>query len=572
MRLSLALALLFLEFFHASLPAQSHTYPYRENFDTARAPLLPLGWSTTRARSTAGDFTTSASTPLSSPLAVLSTDARIAQCLTSPPLSFTGRTGGSLEFFERRSSSYTAGLLIEGSIHDDSLSWLPVSDTLLIASSSSYVRRAIQLPSSLNNQPFVRIRWRTLGNGTGATGTLRIDDITVTVARSVDLALDSMIIVPSSLAADDDVPCTIILRNKAQPGTFTCSLAMSDSSLGTWVADTTFTNYFGVGDSLTLVLTYPHIRSGVHRIFCTLTMGSDEDSANNVAVATIAVQAPAHALVINEVMYEPFEGSPEYVELYNRSGVPIDLGGWNMGDASGTAKHRMTIPLPKQPHWVPAFSMCVIADDSTIVDHMSSVSAESSNFIIVPSLGLNNSGDDILLFDPAGATTDSVRYSPSWHLPNITTIGKSLERINPDLPGTDPRNWSTSVAPRGGTPGARNSIYTVAAAADESLVLSPNPFSPNNDGVDDFLGITITLPSPGSAIRVRIFDAAGRLVRTLANNEPAAPAGTILWNGRDDTNTRVRMGMYIVFVEVLDTRGGVLRAMKGVAVVATKLE
>ncbi len=103
-------------------------------------------------------------------------------------------------------------------------------------------------------------------------------------------------------------------------------------------------------------------------------------------------------------------------------------------------------------------------------------------------------------------------------------------------------------------------------------MLSPNPFSPNNDGVDDFLGITYALPSAAPALRVRIYDASGRLVRTLANNEPAASTGAIIWNGRDDANTRVRMGMYIVFVEALDVRGGVLRALKGVAVVAAKLK
>ena len=72
-------------------------------------------------------------------------------------------------------------------------------------------------------------------------------------------------------------------------------------------------------------------------------------------------------------------------------------------------------------------------------------------------------------------------------------------------------------------------------------------------------------------IRVRCFDVQGRLVRTLANNEPAASSGTILWNGLDDNNRRVRIGMYIILFEALDASGGVVHTMKDVAVVATKL-
>jgi hypothetical protein len=572
MKVFFAAILFSCEIFTAVALGQTHSFPYRENFDTARVPFLPLGWSTTTARSTGGDFTTSSATPRSAPQAALASDARIAQCLLTPLISFAGKTGGSLEFYERRSSSFTAGLLLEVSVRGDSSSWIPISDTMLHSGSSSYIRRSVPLPSLVNGDSLVRFRWRTLGNGSGATGTLRVDDVEISVQRMLDLALDGTIGVAPLLTAGDDVPVTALVRNTAQSGVRTFSLSMVDSTVGACVADTAVTHFFAVGDSMLVSLVYRRIEGGAHRIAVLLSADADEDPSNNAAVVAVAVRYPPRTLVLNELMYEPVAGAPEYVELYNRSGATVDLAGWNMGDASGTAKNRATIPLPALTCRVAPSSHCVIASDSSILGMMKACSGDRSNVIVVPSLGLNNAGDDVVLFDPTGATVDSVRYFPGWHLPKTTTAGKSLERINPDLPGTDPRNWSTSVAPRGGTPGARNSIYTSALPSDASLVLSPNPFSPNNDGVEDFLGITFSLPLSGTALRVRIYDAAGRLVRTLANNEPAASAGTIVWNGRDETNTRVRMGMYIVFVEALDPRGGVLRAMKGVAVVATKLD
>lgn len=559
----------FLSFAAAS--AQS-AFPYRESFDTARAPLLPSGWTTTKMKSQAGDFTTSASTSRSTPQAALSTDARIAQCLVTPPVSFSGKTGAELEFYERRSSTFTAGLLVEGSVRDDTLSWVRISDTLTLVNSSSYVRRVVPLPSWIANQSFVRFRWRTLGNGAGATGTLRIDDVGITVARSVDLALDTVIGVPSHIAAGSDVPCTLVIRNKAREGSYGCRLTLVDSSSGgRIIADSTFTQYFNAADSACVSLTYAHIAGGIHRISAALSVEGDEDPANNSAAATIMVAAPSGAIVINEIMYEPAARRPEYVELYNRGSAEIDLAGWNMGDASGTTKNRATIPLPRTQHMLRPYSMCVVASDSSILDAMAHGDTDTPNIIVVPALGLNNSGDDVLLFDPSGATADSVSYLPAWHMPKIVTVGKSLERINPNLAGADARNWSTSVAVQGGTPGSQNSVYTSAVPSDASLVLSPNPFSPNSDGVEDFLSITYLLPTSGQNVRVRIYDLAGRLVRTLANNEPSASSGTIMWNGRDDSNTRVRMGMYVIVVEAVDPRGGVVHAMKGVAVVATRL-
>ncbi len=63
----------------------------------------------------------------------------------------------------------------------------------------------------------------------------------------------------------------------------------------------------------------------------------------------------------------------------------------------------------------------------------------------------------------------------------------------------------------------------------------------------------------------------GRLVRLLANDEPASSSGTIIWNGLDDKGERVRIGMYIILFEALDNFGGTVSAMKDVAVVAAKL-
>ncbi|NUN68755.1 MAG: hypothetical protein HUU02_03490, partial [Bacteroidetes bacterium] len=173
--------------------------------------------------------------------------------------------------------------------------------------------------------------------------------------------------------------------------------------------------------------------------------------------------------------------------------------------------------------------------------------------------------------DLAGAVIDSLRFSPGWHLRTVASAGRSLERIDPDGRADDPRNWSSSVAVHRSTPAARNSIELRTAPPSSSLLLAPNPFSPDQDGHEDFLSIGYSLPSRSNTIRIRIFDVSGRLIRTLAHQEPSAAAGSILWDGRDDQGHRVRIGPYIILLEAMDNLGGSTATLKGVAVAARKL-
>lgn len=139
------------------------------------------------------------------------------------------------------------------------------------------------------------------------------------------------------------------------------------------------------------------------------------------------------------------------------------------------------------------------------------------------------------MYDLTGETIDSVRYISQWHNPELVSKrGIALERINPNLQSNDTRNWSSSTNHLGGTPGKRNSIYTVSIPSGTALSFTPNPFSPDGDGFEDFTIISYELPTTVAMIRARIFDSQGRLVRILANNEPSGVLGEIIWDGYND--------------------------------------
>ncbi|UCH85524.1 MAG: T9SS type A sorting domain-containing protein [Candidatus Latescibacterota bacterium] len=78
----------------------------------------------------------------------------------------------------------------------------------------------------------------------------------------------------------------------------------------------------------------------------------------------------------------------------------------------------------------------------------------------------------------------------------------------------------------------------------------PNPFNPQTT-------IEYSLRESGR-VSLRIYDIAGRLVRTLLSEEKTAGTYTTIWNGRDDNGAEVSSGVYFVRFEA----GGDVHAQK----------
>jgi len=66
---------------------------------------------------------------------------------------------------------------------------------------------------------------------------------------------------------------------------------------------------------------------------------------------------------------------------------------------------------------------------------------------------------------------------------------------------------------------------------------APNPFTGRT-------AIGFALPR-ASAVRLQVYDIAGRLVRTLADGDYAAGRHTLDWDGRGDGDRRLGAGIYL---------------------------
>jgi hypothetical protein len=65
----------------------------------------------------------------------------------------------------------------------------------------------------------------------------------------------------------------------------------------------------------------------------------------------------------------------------------------------------------------------------------------------------------------------------------------------------------------------------------------PNPFNPRTE-------IVFAIPEAGQ-VSLRVYDAAGRLVRTLLDAVLPAGPGAVSWDGRDQAGRAVASGVYL---------------------------
>lgn len=192
---------------------------------------------------------------------------------------------------------------------------------------------------------------------------------------------------------------------------------------------------------------------------CLLTATGIRDKSNNMLteaqqpfVFTQPVRAKFKDVIITEILADPSPtiGLPEaeYIELYNRSNVPLDLSGWKFTDGSSSA----------------AFPAVVFAPAEYLILTSSTAAPAFSSFGKVLGVSsfptLNNAGDNLVLRNKDGNTIDSVSYSDSWFVDADKKAGGwSLELIDTENVCGERTNWTATEHPSGGTPGKQNSVF-----------------------------------------------------------------------------------------------------------------
>jgi hypothetical protein len=325
-----------------------------------------------------------------------------------------------------------------------------------------------------------------------------------------------------------------------------------------------------MGESTAVALVWEDPPGGLHHLLFRLRVPGDARLTNDTLGLWVLVGYRDPFLRISEIMAVPREGEAEYVEVLNAGQEVIDIAGWTVGDAH--QPFAKSFALSRRTLLIGPGESLVLASDSSLLRRYAVCDTHLVAVACTGSLQLNNDADIVVLRDPTGRAVDSVAYLSGWHSPVLVDpVGRSLERISAGLPSSDARNWGTSVARSGGTPGCPNSIRSDGVVTASRLSAHPNPFSPDGDGREDHTTICFEAPRAYGWMSIRIFDVCGRMVRFLANNEPCGHGSAVVWDGFDDGRKRVRIGMYIILLEVADQDRETLLTARGSVAVAGKL-
>ena len=280
-----------------------------------------------------------------------------------------------------------------------------------------------------------------------------------------------------------------------------------------------------------------------------------------ISLSGLQLRAQGHMLVINEIMYDPLTDQPEWIELFNPGVSNVNLCKWQISDSN---TDRRILITNKNSFVIPS-GYVVISQDSSIVRLFSPF--DGTLFVPGKFPRLNNDFDSVVLFDSSGSVVDRVDYQSKWG----GGEGFSLERINPKNFSNNSSNWSQCVSVEGGTPGRRNSIFASSFPSQAMVLVSPNPFSPDGDGIEDVAVVSYILPTKTSAVNLRIYDIHGRCIRILLGASPSGSQGSVIWDGRDEAGRVCPMGIYIVCIESLSSAAGKVAIAKTTVVLAKKL-
>jgi hypothetical protein len=168
----------------------------------------------------------------------------------------------------------------------------------------------------------------------------------------------------------------------------------------------------------------------------------------------------------------------------------------------------------------------------------------------------NNDKGNVIILNAQGKIVDEVMYSDKWHFALIAnTEGVSLERIDYNAASVQNNFHSAATSVGYGTPGYKNSQFRVDLQVQGEITVTPEIFSPDNDGLDDFAVINYNFPSPGYIANITIFDALGRPVRYLQKNALSGIKGSYIWDGLGEKQQKLAQGIYIIYSEIFNTEG-----------------
>lgn len=274
------------------------------------------------------------------------------------------------------------------------------------------------------------------------------------------------------------------------------------------------------------------------------------NTANLSGNFILADNANTGDLVINEILFDPYTGGYDFVEIRNNSSKVLDLFGYRLANYDDSLANIKTI----NEHFLvyPNDFVVISADTTFIMQHYTST---PGRFIQMAIPTYSNDSATVYLLDQT-KIIDQVSYKDSWHFELLnSTDGVSLERIDPFGSSNDENNWHSASEMAGfATPGYENS-QLMYGENDGNINLTKAIFSPDSDGNEDVLQINYEMINEGKVANLTIYDDRGRKVKELVKSDLIGNKGTYTWDGVADNNQKASIGTYVLLFDAYDLNG-----------------
>ncbi len=328
-----------------------------------------------------------------------------------------------------------------------------------------------------------------------------------------------------------------------------------------------------VFDQVTLKLNTPLAVNNAYTITAnnvTDCAGNSIGSKNSARVGLSSV-ADSFDIVINEILFNPNSGGVDYVEIYNRSQKIIDAKQLYIANRNSANVISSIQQLTAESALLFPGDFLVITEDPQIVKQQY-ITTNPDAFIQVNSMpSFSDDKGDVIILNAQGKIVDEAAYSDKWHFALIAnTEGVSLERIDYNAPSVQSNFHSAATSVGYGTPGYKNSQFRIDQQVQGEITVTPEVFSPDNDGIDDFATINYNFPSSGYVANIMVFDASGRPVRYLQKNALSGIKGSYIWDGLGEKQQKLSQGIYIIYTEIFNTDGK-KKQFKNTIVLARKM-
>ncbi len=214
-------------------------------------------------------------------------------------------------------------------------------------------------------------------------------------------------------------------------------------------------------NTLDLIVNPSILQRGTYTCFVSVAKDIVGNFAINLNQNFIVSTIEKFDLVFNEFMIDPTplvgQADAEYIELFNRSGLDLDLKNCKISiAASGTNFKSVTTTS----NILKADSFLILCDaaDTGLIRTKVGMSAKIIGVSSLPALTnesaflqLVNANDQIIAF---------IKYSDQWYQNDVKKEGGwSLEQIDPNQFCGEINNWKASGNLSGGTPGKINSVF-----------------------------------------------------------------------------------------------------------------